>query len=265
MRLATYTRFALQHFSRTTNRVPHLHDSSIVVKVGSTRPHSLTTFGYTLPKTAFTTLLLSAVTCIAQTPAPLTTHDLAQRIDRHYNHLQTLRAAYVERYSGMGQTREEHGSLLLKKPGRMRWTYTGGKLFVLDGKYAISYTPGDPQAQRIPAKQLDDFRSPLRFLLGHTEIEKELDHLTATPSPEGITLSGAPHYGITAGEQRIQTLSITADPATGTIRALRIVEIDGSTTEFHFSALEENVPALDTDFRFTPPPGVTVVDGLPPA
>lgn len=205
-------------------------------------------------------LLTGAATCVGQANV----HEVAQRIDRHYNHLTSLRAAYTERYSGMGQVREEHGSLLLRKPGRMRWTYASGKLFVLDGKFAVSYTPGDPQAQRVPAKQLDDLRSPLRFLLGHTEIEKELDHLSATTNADGVTLSGSPRYQTGAGEQRIQTIAITADPDSGAIHGLRIVEIDGSTTEFRFSALQENVPAPEDQFRFTPPAGVTVVDGLPP-
>ena len=119
---------------------------------------------------------------------------LAARVDAHYNHLTSLRATFTEHYSGMGQQRTESGTLLLRKPGRMRWTYADGKVFVLNGKNAVSYTPGDPQAQRVPAKQLDDMRSPLRFLLGHTRLEKELDHLTASPGPGGsVILAGTPH------------------------------------------------------------------------
>ena len=209
---------------------------------------------------AFAALILGAANAFAQ----VNVHEFAQRIDRHYNHLASLRCAYAERYAGMGQEREEHGTLLLKKPVRMRWTYTSGKVFVLDGKSAVSYTPGDPQAQRVPAKQMDDLRSPLRFLLGHTQIEKELDHLTAASNADGVTLSGSPRYEMNAGEQRIQTIAITADPATGAIRGLRIVELDGSLTEFRFSGMEENLPTPDAEFRFVAPAGVAVVDGLPP-
>ena len=79
-----------------------------------------------------------------------------------------MRAHYVEKYAGMGLTRTEAGMLLLKKPGKMRWSYEvpAGKVFVFDGKYAWFYSPGDSQAQRISAKQMDDLRTPLRFLLG---------------------------------------------------------------------------------------------------
>jgi outer membrane lipoprotein carrier protein len=191
----------------------------------------------------------------AQQPTATT---LAKLVDTHYNHLQSLQTRYTERYRGMGMDRTETGTLTLRKPGRMRWAYDNprGKLFVLDGKYAISYTPGDPQATRVPAKQLDDTRSPLRFLLGHAELSKELDHLSLTLVEGGYTLSGSPKG--TAGN--VRAISLTVDKS-GVIHSMRLVEMDGSTTEFTFTDEHENVPTRDSDFTFMPPPGVTVVDG----
>ena len=57
-------------------------------------------------------------------------------VDTHYNHLSTLKAGYAEHYTGLGMNRTETGTLLLRKPGRMRWVYSApvGKVFVLDGK-----------------------------------------------------------------------------------------------------------------------------------
>ena len=186
---------------------------------------------------------------------------LAKRVDAHYNHLQSLQARFTEHYQGMGVDRTESGTLTLRKPGRMRWAYDApsGKLFVLNSKDAISYTPGDVQAQRTPAKQLDDLRSPLRFLLGHTELAKELDHLTITPGSDGYTLTGTPK-GLA---QTIPTIALTVD-AIGQIRSMRIAQADGSTTSFSFTSIHENVPTNDSDFIFTPPPGVTIVNGTAP-
>jgi outer membrane lipoprotein carrier protein len=143
----------------------------------------------------------------------------------------------------------------------MRWTYDQpvGKVFVLDGKFAWFYTPGDPQAQRIPAKQLDDLRSPLRFLLGHTQLSKELDNLTVTPEGAGFRITGVPK----GMEQRLKLLTLTV-AANGAIQAMRLEEVDGAVTEFTFTAMQENVPVKDSDFLFTPPAGVTVINGLPP-
>lgn len=186
---------------------------------------------------------------------------LIHKVDDHYNHLTSLRAHYVEHYTGMGMDRTESGTLLLKKPGRMRWSYDKpvGKVFVLDGKYAWFYTPGDTQAQRVPAKELDDLRSPLRFLLGHTQLQKELDHLTVTPDGSGYKISGVPK----GMAQRVQALTLRVTP-TGTIEQMQIEEWDGSTTAFSFSGIEENVPVKSDDFIFHPPAGVTIVKGLPP-
>ncbi len=161
----------------------------------------------------------------------------------------------------MGMDKTESGTLVLKKPGRMRWSYDQpvGKVFVLDGKYAWSYTPGTDQAQRVSAKELDDLRSPLRFLLGHTQLKKELDQLAVTPSGAGFQIAGVPK----GMEQRVKLLTLGVT-ASGAIERMRIEEIDGAVTEFAFSEMQENVPVKNEDFVFTPPAGVSVVDGLPP-
>jgi outer membrane lipoprotein carrier protein len=192
----------------------------------------------------------------------VTAASLAHTVDAHYNHLQSLQARYAERYQGLGMDRSETGTLTLRKPGRMRWAYDSpaGKLFVLDGHSAISYTPGDAQATRIPAKQLDDLHSPLRFLLGHTELGKELDGLTLAPAAGGLyTLSGTPK----AMQQRLKSLALTVDAA-GQIHAMRLEETDGSATTFAFTELRENIPTTDAEFTFSPPPGVTIVNGSAP-
>lgn len=199
-----------------------------------------------------------AVGARAQVPSALA---MAAKVDTHYNHLHSLTAHFTERYRGMGSDRSETGTLTLSKPGRMRWAYDApsGKLFVLDGKDAISYTPGDSQALRTPAKQLDDLRSPLRFLLGHAEIAKELDGLTMTLVTDGYTLSGVPK----GMQQTVQSIALTVD-AVGQIQAMSIVQTDGSETSFVFTDIHENVPTPDSDFQFTPPPGVTIINGAAP-
>jgi outer membrane lipoprotein carrier protein len=161
----------------------------------------------------------------------------------------------------MGMKRTESGSLLLEKPGRMRWDYSNpaGKVFVIDEKYGYSYTPGDAQAQRYPAKQLEDFRSPLRFLLGHTRIEKELTDLTLIPQGADYQLRGVPK----GMEQRVAevTLTVTAE---GRIDAIQWKETDGASTEFQLTKELPN-PSLPADaFSFQPPAGVAVVKGMAP-
>ena len=212
-------------------------------------------------------LLLFAVCSIdasAQKPVSSmpTANELAKRVDEHYNRLKSLKTGFSEQYDGLGMHRDESGTMLLRKPGKMRWEYssTKGKVFVLDGKYAWFYSPGDSQVQRIGANQLDDLRSPLRFLLGHTKIESELQGLKiASSQGDAFVLSGVPK----GQEKRLAKLMLTVT-ADGTILHIEIDEIDGARTVFNFSNEEPNAVIPESVFHFVPPTGVPVVDALPP-
>jgi outer membrane lipoprotein carrier protein len=190
-----------------------------------------------------------------------TAQQLAQRVDKYYNGLHSLRTAFTETFHGMGIDREESGTLLLRKPGKMRWSYShpAGKVFVLDGKYAWFYSPGDAQVERVSAGQLDDLRSPLRFLLGHTQLQKELVGLTLSPGADGLQLSGVPK----GMEKRVEKIVLGVTPE-GVIHSMSITETDGAQTSFTFKDSVADAPAPDSEFVFNPPAGVPVVDGLPP-
>jgi outer membrane lipoprotein carrier protein len=210
-------------------------------------------------------LWLLAVSVSALCPAPCalsqTTAEIAARVDHHYNSLHSLSVSFVQEYNGLGQNIRESGVLLLKKPGRMKWTYSQpqGKLFVLDGRNAYFYAPGQTEVQRVPARKLDDLRSPLRFLLGHTELAKELTGLTLIPQGANYDLFGAPKNM----EQRVTSLRFTVSPD-GAILGIRVEEVDGSVSTFIFTGEVPNSPASDSDFIFHAPSGTEIVDGLPP-
>ncbi len=194
--------------------------------------------------------------------SPLTANALADRIDHHYNSLRSLEVRFAQEYDGMGMNRKESGVLLLKKPGKMRWTYAqpAGKLFILDGHDGYFYSPGDTEVQRVPVKKLDDMRSPLRLLLGHAKLEQELTGLAIAPAANGTyTLSGIPKNM----EKRVAAFSVTAT-AEGVIQSMRVEETDGITNSFVFTDERPNAAAADGSFVFVAPPGVHVVNGMPP-
>ena len=210
---------------------------------------------------AFTCNPFGTVMLHAQSSAATDAAAIIRKVDDHYNRLTSLRADYVEHYTGMGMDRTETGTLLLKKPGRMRWNYSTpvGKVFILDGKFAWFYTPGDAQATRLSAKKLDDLRSPLRFLLGHTELHKELDNVVVINEGAATKITGVPK----GMSQRIKLLTLTVGP-NGAIEQMNLQELDGAATDFTFSSMTENVPLPASTFSFTAPPGVAIVDGLAP-
>jgi outer membrane lipoprotein carrier protein len=190
-----------------------------------------------------------------------TVHDIGLRVDARYNHLTTLKADFEESYNGAGIARNESGELWLQKPGKMRWQYERPtqKLFIVDGKNAYFYVPSERQARKMPAKKLDDFRSPIRYLLGKTKLENEFSNLaisTELPKQTGdVVLQGVPK----GMEDRVQRVLLEITPA-NQIARIRIEEIDGSVTEFLFQDIRENVPVKADLFRFSPPPGVEVIE-----
>ena len=190
-------------------------------------------------------------------------HALAAKVDQRYDHMRTLEARFTETYSGAGIHRTESGTLLMKKPGRMRWDYDQPrpKLFLTDGHAAWFYVPGEKQVRRTPVKQLDDLRSPLRYLLGKTKLEKELDGLSLAPDQKPLNTGDVVLRGIPKGMgDRIEQTLLEVTPD-GLLSRIVIEERDGSVTEFRFLQQTENVEIPDGQFRFTPPLGTEVVAG----
>ena len=211
----------------------------------------------------FSPIVMAILWAATPLPAQVDVHAVADKVDQRYNHLQTLEAQFAESYSGAGMTRKESGTLLLKKPGRMRWDYDEPrpKMFLTDGSTAWFYVPGEKQVRRTPVKQIEDLRSPLRYLLGKSKLEKEFKGLAiatdAKPVNAGdIVLRGEPK-GI---EERVSETLLEVTPD-GMITRIVVEETDGSVTEFRFLQQKENVQIADARFKFVPPPGVEVVEG----
>jgi outer membrane lipoprotein carrier protein len=213
-------------------------------------------------KTAVLLLLLLPTLATAQSKTDSLTQ-LTDKVDEHYNHLQSMKTHFTEDYHGAGMARSESGTLWLKKPGKMRWDYDQPrqKLFLSDGKTAWFYVPGEQQARKEPVSKLDDIRSPLRFLLGKTKLRKEFDELGIAPNikPENsgdIVLRGSPK----GMEDRVSLVILEVAPD-GRIDRIEIEEVDGAVTDFHFSGTIENQPVTEALFHFTLPAGVEVVEG----
>jgi outer membrane lipoprotein carrier protein len=221
-------------------------------------PISMQSFSFKIA-IAVLSLCFSAIAMAADDTAA----KIATQVDQRYNSLQSFKADFVELYSGSGVMRQESGTLSLKRPGRMRWDYVEPtqKLFLSDGKTAFFYVPGERQARKTDVKKLDDLRSPLRYLLGKTKLQKEFDNLSVAegvrPKTAGnVVISGIPKNMA----DRVSRVLFEISPS-NQIERIVIEEIDGAVTEFQFKNIIENVNIPDQQFRFTAPPGVETIEG----
>jgi outer membrane lipoprotein carrier protein len=187
---------------------------------------------------------------------------IAARVDAHYGHLRSLQTDFSETYTGAGITRNESGTLWLKRPGRMRWEYREPrkKLFLTDGKTAWFYVPGEKQARQTPLRKLAGIQSPFAYLLGHTKLEKEFAGLSPAPDAPAENPGDAVLRGVLRGASGLTQVLMEIAPDGRFVR-LEIVGEDGSVTRFRFSNQRENVPVPPESFHFSPPAGVETIAG----
>jgi outer membrane lipoprotein-sorting protein len=197
---------------------------------------------------------------------------LARAVDDHYNHLRSLESDFTEIYRsdgrGDGAERVESGTLWLKKPRKMRWEYRSPKekLFISDGEAVWFYLPAERQLRKTSLRKLDDWRSPLAFLLGKTKLENELRGLSKAVDQSPLDaantlLRGVPRSTIPRGVAGpVSEVELEITPSCQIVRIV-LMEADGATTEFRFAGWKENPELRDSQFRFTPPPGVETVEG----
>src|SRR5271166_6720141 len=172
---------------------------------------------------AFLSVIAFSASLVAQTDV----HAIAEKVDQRYNHMQTLEAQFVETYSGAGMTRKESGRLELKKPGRMRWDYEEPrpKMFLADGSTAWFYVPGERQVRRAPVKQIEDLRSPLRYLLGKSKLEKEFVGLATASNAKPLNAGDIVLRGVPKGMQERVSQTLLEVTPDGLITRIVVEEL----------------------------------------
>lgn len=189
--------------------------------------------------------------------------ELVATLDGRYNSMHSWQADFVQIYSSGLGSRRESGRLYLQKPGRMRWDYQQpvAKVFIVNGKKIWQYTAGESEATLSQVKNATDLRTPLRYLLGHTDLPRELDDLRLSDlapwHPGDAVIQGKPKGDEAAGWSEVW---IEITPAYE-IDRLVIAGVDGSRNDIRLSQIKPNAKLPEMLFDFVPPSGVTVVPG----
>jgi outer membrane lipoprotein carrier protein len=203
-------------------------------------------------------------------------------MEQRYRSARTLQATFLERYSEDGRTvRLESGVAYFRRPGKMRWEYQSPEknLFLIDGKSAWFYVPADHTVTRVPAKQSTDWRTPLSLLAGEMKVSRICAEVASVaqepPENSGHVVFSCILRGEGKGARKSPASAPEAPSApdsvffevvseTGELVRVLIRNRGGVTVEFHFAAWRMDPPVSEPLFRFTPPLGVAIVDGLAP-
>jgi outer membrane lipoprotein carrier protein len=205
--------------------------------------------------------------------------------ESRYRAAHTLQATFFEEYKDNGQTvRTEAGTAYFRRPGKMRWEYESPEkdIFLIDGKTAWFYVPGDHTVMRVPAKESSDWRTPLALLAGEMKVsrvcarvdfadrEKAEDEanvllrcrVRGATSDRGTSArndAAAPK----GGQDDIVLFEIGRQ--NGELSRLVIRQSGGVQVEFRFAKWQMNPPVPEAMFHFQVPVGVAIVNGELPA
>jgi outer membrane lipoprotein carrier protein len=194
-------------------------------------------------------------------PAP-TAAELARAIQQQYDTVRDFSASFEHRYRGGVLRKEavERGTMQVKKPSRMRWTYESPerKVFVADGNRIYSYIPEDKQVIVAPVPSESEAATPALFLSGHGSLSRDF---AASFPPEPDPAPGTYSLKLVPlrREAEYDWLVLVVDRGTYRLRKLITADAQGGQSTFTFADVRENLGIPDSAFRFTIPRGVDVV------
>lgn len=205
--------------------------------------------------------LLSSLLVAGAQPGP-SAGDIARDLQRRYEQVRDFSADFEHLYEG-GVLRKkitERGTLLVKKPGMMRWVYTSPekKEFVSDGRKLYSYVPEDRQVMVSTVAPADEASSPSLFLAGKGNILRDFT-ASLVAVPEATPAEAALKLVPTTPQREYDWIILVVDRASLQIRRLVTTDAQGGTSTFVFTRLRENVGLPDKAFTFTIPHGVDVI------
>jgi len=204
----------------------------------------------------------AALACAASLTAQSDPAALAAKVQQRYNGIKDFQGDFVQSYEGgvLRTKTTERGTLAIKRPGRIRFTYTKPerKEFVSDGVRLYTHLVADKQVIVGPAPTPNDGDVPAMFLAGQSDLAR--DYLPSfTPLPGAatglLTLKLVPKNK----ESEFESIGIGVDPNTLQIQFLTAVDKQGGRSSFTFSNLKENRGLSDKEFEFRIPRGVDVV------
>jgi outer membrane lipoprotein carrier protein len=213
-----------------------------------------------LPAAAVLVVLLVTPTWAVDNAA-----ELAQSLQRKYDTIRDFSADFVHTYQGGALRKKitEHGHVLIKKPGKMRWDYTSPekKLFVSDGVKIYSYTPDDKQVivNTVP-KDDNGGAASILFLAGKGNLVRDFTASLADVPAGSPAGSEALKLVPKTAQPDYDALLLVVDRQTLGLRALVTLDAEGGQSAIAFANLKENVNPADKEFAFNIPRGVDVIN-----
>ncbi len=192
--------------------------------------------------------------------------EVARALQKKYETIRDFSADFQQVYQGgvLRKTVTERGTVLIKKPGMMRWTYTAPdrKLFVSDGHETYLYVPAERQVTVTPVPSDTETSTPILFLAGKGNLTRDFTASFAD-MPEIPRAAYALKLVPRQPERDYDSLVLVVDRETLRLEMLVTADSQGGRSTIAFTNLKENVDIPDKEFVFKIPRGVEVIHAVP--
>jgi outer membrane lipoprotein carrier protein len=196
--------------------------------------------------------------------ASLSADEVVKKLQKFYDDTTDFSADFTQKYTykAYGRSQTSKGKVFFKKAGKMSWNYTkpATKYFVTDGKDFWVYEPDEKQAYKAT---LEDSQIPvaLTFLSGKGKLLDEFTAklLTADPraaAPTDFVVELSPKKGETDYKKVVMIVNATDF----SLKEVYVYDPTDNENHLTFTKMKVNKGIPDTQFEFTPPADVKIVD-----
>lgn len=191
----------------------------------------------------------------------LSAEEVVKELQKFYDNSNDFQADFqqIYTYKAYGRTQKSKGRVYLKKAGKMRWHYKSNpqKFFIADGKDLWVYEPEEAQAYQ---QAMEESQLPVvvTFLFGKGKLLDEFNAKLLSADPRA---KNASDYVIeltpkTEAEYKQVVMVVSSKFL---LKEVFVYDTVGNENHLIFSKASVNKGIDDSQFTFTPPPGVKVI------
>ena len=202
--------------------------------------------------------------CNPAAASGLTPLNVADKLQQSYNDTTTLTANFrqISRTQMQRRQRKASGTIVISKPGRIRWDYLQPDplLLMINKDIAFMYQEKERKMMKVPADRYLSYDVACAFFIGNGNIQRDF----TIQEPEDIPFLADGQYCITLiprnKHPQLNSLNLWIDSNTWLIRQIRLADQVGSITDLFFTNIIINQPVPDETFLFTPPPDTEIIE-----
>jgi outer membrane lipoprotein carrier protein len=184
---------------------------------------------------------------------------IINRIQKFYEQTEDLHADFIQTYTrvALSRTSESRGTMIIKKPGMMRWDYREPEIksFITDGKKLIVYEPEEEQVIIDRNFRSSQLTSSMSFLFGQGQLTDSFKIVKITKQKQKTIVRLKPKTDAT-----YTALILTVETKSGKVLESELHETAGNTNHFKFRNIKTNTKVKVGTFDFTPPAGFDVIE-----